>query len=224
MIPVKKVRRAKEQIVEKCLDCQGKGCSSCFSFCTYIDKMAEIEIPVDYWFREMKDFYGEENFKQAILQYSGDISGEYDRGSALCLTGERGRGKTMAACSVLKKALLEDYTGFYVTLVEAVSKLMSPESYNFRRLVRRCDFLVIDEVDQRFFPKQGSMELYGNHFENMVRSRFQNKLPTIICTNSSDTGQIFGGEFGKSFESLGSQFVRVLPAGGKDARKGREKL
>jgi hypothetical protein len=82
----------------------------------------------------------------------------------------------------------------------------------------------LDEVDQRFFPSQGSQDLYGNHFEYMIRTRTQNKLPTIMCTNSEDISQIFGGEFKRSFESLNAQFVKVLRAGGKDVRKNQEKL
>jgi len=224
MIAPRKIEREKEKVVSNCGKCNGRGCPACFGYCSFIDQMAASEIPVDYWLREMDNFYGEENFKGAIIKYIDNLEEMYDKGLTHCFAGERGRGKTMAACCILKRALLRNYSCMYTTMVDAVTKLMAPGSYSFRSKVRSTDFVVIDELDQRFFPSQGSMELYGNHFENMLRSRAQNKMPTIMCTNSPDTGQIFGGEFKKSFDSLGAQFVCVLPAGGKDARKGKERL
>jgi DNA replication protein DnaC len=224
MISHKKTEAEKKKVIRNCGKCKGTGCSACFGYTAFIDKMATANIPVDYWFRDMKKFYGEPNFKATILNYMDSLQSEFDSGLTLCFTGGRGQGKTMAACAILKQALLDEYTAFYTTMVDAVTRLMAPGSYTFRSAVKNFDFFVIDEVDQRFFPSRGSMELYGNHFENMLRSRAQNKMPTIICTNSQDPSQIFDGEFQNSFESLGSQFVKVLHAGGKDARKGEEKL
>jgi len=224
MISYKKIEAEKKKVIKNCKNCKGYGCDRCLPYTAHIDRMATSQIPVDYWFREMAKFYGEINFKNAITAYIENIDTEFNNGLTLCLSGERGRGKTMAACSILKGALLKNYTAFYTTMVEAVTKLMAPESYKFRSAIKNIDFLVIDEVDQRFFPSKGSMELYGNHFENMLRSRTQNKMPTIICTNSQDISQIFDGEFQKSFSSLNAQFVRVLHAGGKDVRKSEEKL
>jgi hypothetical protein len=68
------------------------------------------------------------------------------------------------------------------------------------------------------------MELYGSQLETVLRSRMQNKLPTIMCSNAIDIGLVFGGQFKKSFQSLWSQFVKTIAAGGPDARKGKEKL
>ena len=224
MISPKKIESEKRRIIKQCKACNGKGCNSCFGYSTFIDKMAAAEIPVDYWYRDMSKFYGEPHFRDGILRYLDNLANEFDAGLTYCFAGERGRGKTMAACCILKKALLEGYSAYFTTMVDAVTKLMAPGSYSFRQMIRNYDFLVIDEIDQRFFPSRGSMELYGNHFENILRSRTQNRLPTILCTNSQDISQIFEGEFQKSFESLSSQFVEVLHAGGKDARKSEEKL
>ena len=223
MIPSKKVETEKRRIVQMCKKCKGIGCNACFGYCIFIDKMAEAEIPVDYWYRNFEDFYGEQNFKEFVDSYLMNIYEEYGNGITLCLVGERGRGKTFAACAILKKAILGNFSVFYITLSDFVASVIgsNPE---LRLMIKDFDFVAIDEVDQRFFPTQLSMELYGSQLENVLRSRMQNKLPTIICSNSLDISQIFGGEFKKSFESLGSQFIKILPASGKDARESKEKL
>lgn len=223
MISTKKIESEKKKIVNNCQKCKGLGCSACFGYCVFIDKMAEAEIPVDYWYRMIDDFYGESNFKDAIQNYIKNIHDEYSKGITLCLVGERGRGKTLAACAILKKAILENFSVFYITLSDLVANITGPQP-ELKLLLKEFDFLVIDEVDQRFFPTQQSMELFGNQLENILRNRMQNRLPTVLCSNSLDISQIFGGEFKKSFESLGAQFIKVLPAGGKDAREGKEKL
>lgn len=223
MISVRKIKIEKEKIISNCSKCRGLGCGICFGYCAFIDKMAEACIPVDYWFRSFDNFYGEENFGDSISKYINNISEEYSNGITICLAGERGRGKTFAACSILKKAILENYDVFYITLSDFVAESVGGNS-GIKLAVKEFDFLVVDEVDQRFFPTQQSMELFGNQLENILRSRMQNKMPTILCSNSSDISQIFDGEFKKSFESLGSQFIKILPANGKDARAHGEKL
>jgi len=224
MISINKLEAEKRKIVKNCKKCDGRGCGVCFGYCSYLDQVAEVEIPVDYWYRKMEDFYGDELFKKDIINYMNNLDDEFCKGFTLCFTGSRGTGKTMAACCILKQAMLKGYTAHYTTMVEAVSKLLAPDSYMFRKSLKFYDFFVIDEVDQRFFPSPGSRELYGNHFENILRSRTQNRLPTIMCTNSGDVDQIFAGGFQKSFKSLKSQFVKFLRVSGIDARAGKEKI
>lgn len=224
MLSITKINKEKEYIIKHCKNCKGIGCGSCVTYCAYVDKMADACIPVDYWHRKVQEFYGEENFKEFLLSYIDSLDDEYISGKTLCFVGHRGTGKTMAACSILKKAIVKNYSVHYTTMVDAVTVLLTSEARNYRELVREIDFMVIDEVDQRFFPSTGSQELYGNHFEYILRTRSQNKLPTIMCTNSENTDDIFSGQFKESFDSLKSQFVKVLRVGGKDARKGQEKI
>jgi DNA replication protein DnaC len=182
--------------------------------------MAESDIPVDYWMRHMGDWHGDPRFGEWMREYTSDLERLFARGRVLCLTGHRGVGKTMAACGMLKAALRQGFTAHYTTLVEVIEQLISRDTApSYRRLLKMTDFLAIDEVDQRFFESPGSRSLYGNHFENVMRLRTQNRLPLVICTNSEDLDQIFAGEFQKSFASLRAQFMDIRRIGGKDARR-----
>lgn len=230
MISIRKLEMEKAEVIRLCKACDGKGCNKCWGYAAYMDRMSEAEIPVDYWRRDIKDFYGDPNFAKCVREYIGNLKQMYLSGESLCFVGHPGTGKTFAACSILKKAVEPNvgnpnyFSSYYITMVDATTKLMSPYGHDFREKVRHYDFMVIDELDPRFFPSEGSRDLHGNHLENILRTRVQNKLPTILCTNSEDVTQIFSGEFGRTFQSLISQFVRVLRAGGRDVRKGKEKL
>ena len=216
MIPTRKVQAEKKRIIKNCKKCKGIGCSSCMGYGAFIDKMVEAEIPVDYWFRMIEDFYGDENLKKFIIDYN--VEQEYLNGKSLFLFGGSGTGKTFAACALLKKVILENYSAFYITLSDLVTYLTGAKP-EFKILLKEYDFIVIDEVDKRFFPSQMSMELYGNQLENILRSRMQNRLPTILCSNTGDIEQIFDeGQFQTSFISLSSQFMKQIPVIGKDAR------
>lgn len=230
MISPRKLETEKSAVLRSCKKCGGKGCAACWGYASYMDRMAEAEIPVDYWRRDLRDFYGDQNFGRCVKDYIDNLNEMYLNGESLCFVGHPGTGKTFAACSILKQAVLPNvshpdyFSAYYITMVDATTKLMSSYSHNFREMVKHYDFMVIDELDPRFFPSEGSRDLHGNHLENILRTRVQNKLPTILCTNSEDVGQIFTGEFGRTFQSLISQFVRVFRAGGKDVRKGKEKI
>jgi len=226
MVSEKKINIAIQEIKNKCPICKNGTyvkCAKCLKWENYIQIMHNAEIPVDYWFRNLKNFYGDERLKKYILEYTQDIDNNYKNGFSLFLVSERGRGKTMVSCSILKKAILNNYSVFYITLSDLISRMISDLS-SFKIHVKRVDFLCIDEIDNRFIISQNSLELYGSQLENILRSRMQNKLPTIMCSNNVDINLIFNGQFGESFTSLWSQFVKVIPISGNDARKNKEKF
>jgi DNA replication protein DnaC len=219
VISPRKTEDVKRRVVQRCAACGGRGCPSCYKYCSFIDRMSEAAIPVDYWMRRMKDWYGDAEFAAWLDAHLADIDAVFRDGRVLCLKGDRGVGKTMAACGVLKRAIRANYTAHYATLVEVVEQLTSRDAPPYRRLLKMVDFLVVDEVDQRFFDTPASRQLYGNHFENVMRLRTQNRLPMVMCTNSLDLDQIFAGEFQHSFASLRAQFMDEQVILGADARK-----
>jgi len=220
MIPQRKIETEKKRIVNKCAKCGGASCPSCQMYCSFVDQMASAGIPVDYWFRDMSQWYGDEEFgKWLIDEYISNIPEVYADGKVLCLCGHRGVGKTMAACAILKKAILKGYSTHYTSFNDAVDVMVSEESYEYKRMLKMTDFLVLDEVDQRFFGTVNKGILYGTQFESILRMRTQNRLPMVMCTNAGELDKIFSGEFEMSFKSLRSQFFIEKVVRGMDARK-----
>lgn len=87
-----------------------------------------------------------------------------------------------------------------------------------RNQLTTTDVLVIDEFDSRFFGSDNASDLYGRLFEPTLRSRLQNKLPTILCSNNIDVTAGFHGALKESIGSL-LKLVKVVPVLGKDFRK-----
>jgi len=222
MIPQRKTEAEKARIIANCPKCGGVGCAICQRYCSFIGDMADAGIPVDYWFRDLGKWYGDPEFLDWLVSsYLGNLGTIYAEGKILCLMGHRGVGKTMAACGILKKAILAGYSAHYTSLVDAVDNLVSEEAHEYRRILRLADFLVVDEVDQRFFGSPNSRALYGNQFEAILRARTQNRMPMVICSNAGDPDDIFAGEFQESFRSLRAQFFVEKVVRGEDVRRSR---
>ncbi len=133
-----------------------------------------------------------------------------------------GVGKTFTTTSILKIALKNNYSCLYTTLSEVVSLLTqapNEKKYDGRVLLNTIDFLVLDEFDNRFMSTENAVELYGRTLESVFRTRSQNKLPTIMCTNSPNISEIFSGPLKDSLNSLMSAYLKVLPIFGEDFRK-----
>jgi len=89
-----------------------------------------------------------------------------------------------------------------------------------RRELAMVDFLAIDEFDPRFMPSENAADLYARSFENVFRARGQNRLPTLMGTNSPNPIESFKGQLRESADSLFKGYVQVFTVvPGKDARK-----
>jgi len=185
-----------------------------------LDKFAEANIPVSYWFLKMKDFSGPENLKEQTVKYIKSLDDQYVSGKGLCYTGNFGIGKSTSCCAILKNALMQGYDAYYTTLTDIVNYMTD---YAFKRefyhIVTRTDFLCIDEVDSRHFSdSEDAQRMFGSNFERIVRYRNQNKLPIIVASNNATITEVFTGQYRRAVDSLLSSST-VVPALGKDFRK-----
>jgi len=129
---------------------------------------------------------------------------------------------TMVSTCILKKAVNKGYSGLYTTLSDIVSTLTQADGedkFLSRRELCMVDYLVIDEFDPRFMSSENAADLYARTLETIFRTRSQNKLPTIMCTNSPNVVESFSGSLKASIGSLMSGYLKIVPVLGEDFRK-----
>jgi len=194
---------------------------------TAINRYAESNVPIEYWYLKMeRDFKGDPRLLEKYNEYVADLKAMYVGGNSMCLAGKHGCGKTMYITSILKKCSQKGYSALYTTLMDLINVLIqgnSEDKFLARRELVMVDFLAIDEWDQRFMPSENAADLYARSLESIFRARSQNKLPTLMATNSPNPVESFNGALKDSIDSLMSgymQFFVVSP--GKDFRKERQ--
>lgn len=189
-----------------------------------INRYAASNIPVDYWQLHMsKNFTGDPRLLKRYEEYVTDLKASYFNGTSICLAGGHGAGKTMTSCCILKAACIKGFTSLYTTMTDVVSALTQSngdEKLLAKRELTMVDFLFLDELDYRFFSTDLAKDLYGRTFETVIRTRLQNKLPTILATNSPNIKENFVSLFKDSLGSLLSkvEVFTVMP-GIEDFRK-----
>lgn len=217
-----KIERFKRGVRSHCKACQGSGCGECAAKLARIDAYAEANIPVGYWQNPWSKFTGDPNFQSLIKDKIVNIEGVFDKGESFLFVGGHGTGKTYAACCLLRKAIVKGFTARYIEMASLVNMLLSKEMDTHRLLdyLTSVDFLVIDEFDPRWvYPSDNVERIFGSSLEYVLRSRFQNELPTILSTNMVEIDNILAGPAAIAFKSLRSQHLNVVYVGGRDFRQ-----
>lgn len=168
----------------------------------------------------MKGFKGSKKLKEIVEEYIINIDKKYTYGTSICLAGNQGTGKTVSSICILKAALKKDFSVYYITAPDMMAEMVNYNSnYVIRNTLRTVDFLVMDEVDSRFFISDAQKELFSSIYENMFRYRTHNMLPTIMCTNETDNIlNVFHGQSKQAIDSLNKQYLDIYPIAGKDFR------
>ena len=208
----------KDKIIKKYKDQYDPKCVKTLRL---MDLMCEANIPMGYWFLKMKDFNGPNLVKEIIEKYIDSIEDNYVNGVSFCLAGNQGTGKTMSSICVLKAAIKKGLSAHYTTASDIMSEMTDyKNSYSYRRILRDSDFLVIDELDSRFFPSDAQKELFSSIYESIFRHRSHNTFPTILCTNETEgISNVFYGPGVQSIQSLNRQYLKIYPVAGIDFRK-----
>jgi len=215
-----KVARVCDGIQKACKLCDGDGCIGCARTISRIQKYADAGIPSSYWTLNFSDFKGDLDFKTRIQEVIASIDSVYDSGRSFMFAGPLGVGKTYGISSIIKMALCKDYSARYSSMVEVINEILSGSNQNVVAELLKYDFLAIDEFDNRWiFPSEKSTEMFGSTMEYVLRSRFQNGLPTILATNNAEVDDILAGMHGKAFASLRAQYMETIFLSGKDFRK-----
>lgn len=199
--------------------CAG-ACIRCTKVQAMIDKMGDSNIPVGYWFLNMKGFKGPQQLADVTNEYIKDLDVNYLSGKSICVSGNQGIGKTLSAICILKAALKANRSAYYITASDMMSEVANYDNnVNIRKILRESDFLVIDELDSRFFTSDSVKEFFSSIYENIFRFRSHNTLPTILCTNETENVlNVFSGQCVQSIKSLHTQYLINYPMAGLDVR------
>jgi DNA replication protein DnaC len=204
----------------------GEACKKCNLFHLVYHRYFQANIPIKYWFLEMeKDFSGFPGLKKEYQEYVSDLKNSYHTGKSILFSGFFGSGKTFAATNILKRAAEKNYSCLYVTLNDIVYSVINNTAEDksaSRQELLLVDFLVIDEFDPRHMGSEQGAELFGRIFEDVFRSRIQNNLPTILCTNASKIEEAFKeGPIRNSISSLLNYVKRVVVVSEDFRKKGK---
>lgn len=217
-IPKRKLHEALKAIEDSADTLQNKSVKQ-----IAINRYAESNIPLEYWTLKMeRDFKGYNKLLTRYQEYIQNLEVTYAHGTSICFAGSHGVGKTMITTSILKKACQKGFLCQYSDMSNIVSVLTSYDSnekFLAKRELSMVDFLVIDEMDSRFFTSESATELYAKNFESIFRTRTQNKLPTLICTNSPNLLESFTGSLKQSIGSLFSSKIEMFCVLAEDFRK-----
>lgn len=210
-IPSKKfdLMLADELCAAKC-----KACERCNVIQTAFVRYFQANIPIEYWKSTAKSFTGPLQLK-AWIDESADIAAVYKRGETVCLAGNHGIGKTTAGAILLKAAANKGFSAFYTT-APALAASVGSGAMSVQDLAA-YDFLMVDEVDPRFFPTGAAANFFGRSIEVVIRDRQSNRMPLVLATNSPNLASAFLDEMGASIGSLFKR-VKVVAAIGTDQR------
>ncbi len=190
---------------------------------TAIMRYSDSNIPIQYWKLNMeKDFRGDQRLLNEYNKYVLDLKSSYSNGYSLVLAGRNGTGKTLTLSCILKRASEKGYSCLYTTMSDIVSILTQAhqeEKYIARKELTMVDYLVIDELDNRFFQNSElSNELFAKTFETIIRTRLQSKLPILMATNSPNIKESFAALFKDSLNSIMFK-IPIFIVMGEDFRK-----
>ena len=230
-IPEYKLNEKRMSVIRNCSICSAREnkysidglCEKCRWTFTAYNRYLEANIPLEYWDLKMdKDFSGDKRLLEKYHAYISDLRNISANGKSICFSGRAGTGKTMTSTAILQKACQKGYSCLYTTLYDVVNVLTQApfdEQYCARRELTMVGFLVIDEFDSRFIGTDNAANLYARTLEMIFRTRTQNKLPTIMCTNSPNIIETFTGQMKESLDSLIKGYIEIFPVLGEDFRK-----
>jgi DNA replication protein DnaC len=220
VISEKKINRIADRIRNEC-DCSKLGCGICAAKISRMKSYAKASIPVVYWNLPFKSFTGDVRFGEHIRGILQNINKFYDDGTSYAFIGNLGTGKSYAACCILKSAIVEGFDCKYTQMAQIVNNLLSSnDNTGYLEELLEYDVLVIDEFDPRWvFPSEKVERIFGSNLEYILRTRFQNGMPTIVCSNAADIDVVLTNDFAKAFSSLRNMYMKVLVVTGKDFRK-----
>ena len=174
--------------IDACPLCHGRD-QTCSCYSAFKFEMNQINSNVRLKFRNVTL----DNIKDAELapvvsevqKYLNNFDDYIKQGIGLYLYGNPGTAKTTLGTIILLEALRRNHR-CWVTIPDNYLNMLNdrtPEGYSDLAEVNNVAFMMIEDLGREYRDRGGYIE---SHLEELIRSRADNRLTTIITTNKSE--------------------------------------
>jgi DNA replication protein DnaC len=180
-----------------------------------IKLFTEARIRQDYWHVGWEDIvFDDLSTQRNLTAFYENIENCLKNGLGLFLTGDFGHGKSLIGSVILKRALKNQYSAFFISMFDFVDYYgaMGQDGQEFRRYVRKIDFLCIDDIGaESIKARDYSFSL----LDNLLAERYK---PTIFTSNKTiaELRKLYGEHL---LEFIGTNKMKeILVDSGKSLR------
>lgn len=180
--------------------------------------LTRMNIGRRFWSAQVTDL-PDNTTKDLFRSYVQNLTNNYAEGWGLFMYGNNGVGKTHSSCALLKEVQRRGYSTYCILadVLKAAyidgSRFDADNSVTQR--VERVDFLLLEDLGKEYSGKgSGFAELC---FENLLRKRSRDCLPTLVTTNLSP--QAFKERYKQSAASLAMECMIACEVKGEDRRR-----
>lgn len=162
-------------------------------------QLEQANVGQDYWEVDFNNFKGPEKPKALTHKYLCNLEEMKDKGIGLLYVGPNGPGKTTLAMIAMKYLIRARWNVYCTSLGEIIETIQKTwkdkdsesDEHTFIDRCRRADFVLIDDVGKEHRGQSGFVQTV---FDNLIRFRVQNRLPTFLTTNltKSELNQAYG--------------------------------
>lgn len=146
------------------------------------DDMRRIGVGERFWDVTLDQIPDTAAYKHKLKTYVDRVTECVREGVGLLLFGDLRMGKTSAAVIVAKAVVAHGGTAYMIRADEIQNAVMDKESFDedptVSERLTEVDLLIIDDLGQEHSKDFGRALL-----ENVVRQRYDNKMPLIVTTN-----------------------------------------
>ena len=137
---------------------------------------------------DWSEYDSDSNAKREIDLYLDRWKNARKNGYGLTLYGVVGVGKTFAATHIAKSLIKRGqrvYFTYFKKIISNILDLPGEKSLEYQNMIETIPFLVIDEVWWLPSFSEQRKNLFGEMFEQVIRTRTGQNLPTILTSNLS---------------------------------------
>lgn len=170
-----------------------------------------------------KDIANDEAIETYSL-YVNNLEKAAKTGTGLFITGTHGLAKTTAAIVILKMAIDQKFTTYFISMDNLVDFVTSGwKDYNlklkYQYLISNVDFLVVDDIGRNYHVQTNQ---HTQFFDKLFVTRCNQKKSTILTSNYGIEGDTL--IFNQSLLTLLKASCIEIKLVGKDIREEKSKV